>query len=187
VVALAQPDPLDALRLPAGSSASGYRNVYRKRRAWVARVKTGNKLRCLVAEDGTYYHPNPLAAARLVAAWYAGRYGPDWHLMFRKTAGRIGVDRRKADPWAFRHWHRVRSEGGRVRREFAGWYVSVWEFGREKMLGPHLDPANPEKDRPPTDPWVFATRGEAEARLQEWRLNTLPRRWADKWRDALGR
>jgi hypothetical protein len=188
VVALAQPDPLDALRLPAGASPSGYRNVYRKRRAWVARVKVAGRLINLSCpESGAYYHPNPRAAARLVGAWYADRYGPDWSLMFRRAPGRHGTDRRRANPWAFRHWHHVSYEGGRPRKTFAGWVVSVWEFGREKMLGDHLHPTNPRLDRAKRRPWVYPTREAAAAGLREWRAVSLPRRWGEKAASALGR
>lgn len=174
-------DPLNALRLPAGNrNPSGYVNVYAKDRKWVARVKTGGRFLCLAAIDGSYRQDTPREAAKLVAAWYAARYGPDWHLQFRQPTvqtglARLGVDRRRANPWV-------------VRRSRGGFIVLVWEWGKCVTLGNHLHPTRPEKDRPNAPrPWVFPTPEVARAALKAWRVFGLRARWKDRAAIALGR
>ena len=62
----------DHTRLSSPLRESGYRHVYRHRRAWVAKVKLDRRLVRIGAA------PPPRDAARLVARWFEERYGGAW-------------------------------------------------------------------------------------------------------------
>lgn len=154
---------LDPLRLPAGATSSGFRNVYRRSHGrWEAAVKWGRRFYSLgVARS-------PAEAAELVAAWYAKRYGPLWSLVVRS---------RRAPP-------------REVRRDptTGGWLVYVWEWGRCVTLGDHLHPTRPARDWPNRrKPWVFPTKAAAAAALDRWEGVTLRNRWGFFAAVAMGR
>lgn len=161
---------VQALFTPDPTKQTQFRGVYPHNSGYRARFKINGRLESL----GTA--PTERAAAELVAARLTEVYGPGWPLLYR------GGDARRARPW--RVWRavtirKVRRDGRvRVVRRQVGWSASVWEGGRETVLGDHLHPADRRRDRGTRRPWVFATHAEAAEAVARWRREAVPRRWA---------
>lgn len=165
------PPPIDVEPLRSRFARSGFRNVYATPRGttWRARVKYGDRLRDVA---GGSRYDTPLDAARAVAWWYHGRYGPHW----ATAVFGGGRDRRRRNCWSIQY-----SRGDR------GYVVTVWEQGKAVVLGPHIHPTDPSKDKPFRRAWTWPTAPDARRWLDYWRTEPLRRRWGERARDVLWR
>lgn len=113
MVTFAPPAGCDVSPLRDPTRRSGYRHVYwtGKGGRWAAKVRRCRRLIHIGAAA------TPAAAARLVAGWFAARYGPDWPRVARLQAGR--------PPWDI--WY---------ARRLGVYRLEVWDRGRPVALAP---------------------------------------------------
>lgn len=144
------PDSVLLAPLRCRSAESGYRNVYRHKRGWVAKVKRGGRLMMLRGSAS----PNPREAARHVAAWYAREYGPQWAELFRRRQRRDG-----------------RAVVVSHSKLFGGFFAVAWVCGVRTPVE-HLArlPRRFGRDRwtPTGRLAVFPTAGEARANVRRY-------------------
>lgn len=165
MVALADAAEVAPLRCDRRRNPSGFVGVYARRRGgFQAAFKRAGYWRYLGMRR------TAAEAALLVAAAYRAEYGPGWAAAFRT---------RRVNAWCVREYreHR-RAKGGGWDRVLVGYTASVWEFGREVVLGRHLSETDWRRDWPvAVKPTVFPTRRAAKAAIRRWKREVVPVRW----------